>query len=102
MSDLCNLSLFERLTPAYPASEYIPALLDAIFTGTPRPTVWQQALQREAVTRMIFIFKNNSASPVRPVLLQQLKRLGTKLHASAANPHYASLADLIDRALVVK
>ena len=102
MSYLCNPSLFERLTPTYPASEYIPALLDAIFTGAPSPTVWQQALQREAVTRMIFIFKNNSASPVRPVLLQQLKRLSSKLHASAANPHYASLADLIDRALVVK
>ena len=51
---------------------------------------------------LISYFKSKPNRPATGVVLQQLRSLQHLCNARQANPHFAALADMIDRALVVK
>lgn len=103
---MLSTGLLNRLTDTYPASQYVPAVIKALFselaTGK-KPSAYRRALQIRAVKALTAYYpaysgRNESAA----VVLQQLKQLQRKCHAASSQAHYAALADMIDRALVVK
>lgn len=103
---MLSTGLLNRLTDTYPASQYVPAVIKALFselaTGK-QPSAYRRALQIRAVKALTAYYpaysgRNESAA----VVLQQLKQLQRNCHAASSQAHYAALADMIDRALVVK
>jgi len=98
-------TILNRLTATYPAEDYLPTMVKALFseaqTGA-KPSPYRQALQREAVSRLISYFSSNRDTAAYAVVLSQLKKLQTQLHAASGIAHFAALADVIDRALVIK
>lgn len=102
---MVSAKLLERLTDTYPASEYLPDLTQSLFsearTGS-KPSEYRCALQRTVATALIDRFKNGKGAAYYPVVLEQLLHLQRQCHAASSQPHFAALADLIDRALAIK
>ena len=98
--------LLNRLTETYPASQYVPAVINALFSElatSKQPSAYRRALQMSAVKALTSYYPAYSGrSESAAVVLQQLKQLQRKCHAASSQVHYAALADMIDRALVVK
>lgn len=105
MNNMLSSALLDRLTRTYPATDYLPAVVDDLFAEARSrrlPSEYRQTLQRVAVNQLVNYFNSRKDGQAFPAVLQQLRRLQTQLHAAAAVPHFAALADKIDRALVVK
>lgn len=106
VNSMLSTGLLNRLTDTYPASQYVPAVINALFselaTGK-QPSAYRRALQMSAVKALTSYYPAYSGrSESAAVVLQQLKQLQRKCHAASSQAHYAALADMIDRALVVK
>lgn len=102
VSSMVEDHLINRLTSTYPVNDYLPALVKAVFASTDAKDSYSQALQRTVVEELISYFKSKPNRPATGVVLQQLRSLQHLCNARQANPHFAVLADMIDRALVVK
>lgn len=106
VSSMLSTGLLNRLTETYPASQYVPAVINALFselTTSKQPSAYRRALQMSAVKALTSYYPAYSGrSESAAVVLQQLKQLQRKCHAASSQVHYAALADMIDRALVVK
>lgn len=106
MSYILSPSVISRLTATYPASEYVPSIINSLFSEAQSgaaPSTYRMALQRRAVTELIDYYKNYSGrTDAAGVVLQQLKHLQRVCHSANGNAHFAALADMLDRALVVK
>ena len=102
VSSMVEDHLINRLTSTYPVNDYLPALVKAVFASTDAKDSYSQALQRTVVEELISYFKSKPNRPATGVVLQQLRSLQHLCNARQANPHFAALADMIDRALVVK
>lgn len=106
VSSMLSTGLLNRLTETYPASQYVPAVINALFSElatSKQPSAYRRALQMSAVKALTSYYPAYSGrSESAAVVLQQLKQLQRKCHAASSHAHYAALADMIDRALVVK
>ena len=107
VAPLFSSSLLERLTATYPASEYLPTVTKRLFRSlyagsTSEPTSYERTLQRIAVDQLITTFQRGNKSDVYGTVLLQLRQLQKKCSAVPSSAHYAALADMIARALVVK
>lgn len=91
-----------RLTDTYPVEEYLPELVGRLFSRSARLTPYRKALQRNAVRILTECFENERGRVFYPEVLKQLKRIQSLCKASSADAHYAALADMIDRTLVIK
>lgn len=105
VGSMLSVSVLRRLTNTYPADEYLPDLIGRIFTEATtksQPSAYRKSLQRTAVNRLIENFRALQGTSVYPIVYKQMLRLQKLCKAASANAHFASLADLLDRALVVK
>ena len=106
VNSMLSTGLLNRLTETYPASQYVPAVINALFSElatSKQPSAYRRALQMSAVKALTSYYPAYSGrSESAAVVLQQLKQLQRKCHAASSHAHYAALADMIDRALVVK
>lgn len=100
-----------NMTPEYPVSDYLADLTEMLFTelgSGQAATRYRMALQTVYVQNLLGAFTNNDVSwTARPHVLATLKDLQRRLKAARAadsttRAHFASLADAIDRGLVVK
>lgn len=108
---LARLAQLESMTDTYPAPDYLADLTDMLFRETAARaavTAYRQTLQREYVATLAAAFREAAAtSPARAAVLSTLRTLRTRLGSATApdaatRQHYAALADLIDRTLVIK
>lgn len=97
-------TLLNRLTPAFPVSDYLPMLNDRVFASVKNgatPSDYTQSLQREAVKAMLAIYADDYTSQeVRVAVWSELRKLSTQLKAvSSRHAHYALLHDDVQTAL---
>ena len=105
MRGMLSPALLDRLTDTYPIQDYLPAVVSRVFVETRTgklPSAYRQNLQRETVSLLLTYFTSRKEGQSFPIVLQQLRRVRQSLRSVEAMPHYAALADRIDRALVVK
>lgn len=110
VNTLLSAPKLRSLNDEYPVALYLPEVTDLLFaslSGGRAATPYEQALQGQAVKSLISAFTDTGVSPVRSTALDTLQKLQRRLRAAtpadkATQAHYASLADLIQRALVVK
>lgn len=105
MRGMLSPTLLDRLTDTYPVQDYLPAVVSRVFVETRTgklPSAYRQNLQRETVSLLLTYFTSRKEGQSFPIVLQQLHRIRQSLRSVEAMPHYAALADKIDRALVVK
>lgn len=105
VASMLSDGVLDRLRPVYPAEEYLPEVVTRIFTeaaSAQKPSAYRMELQKSAVTALVSYFKTNKSGKAYATVLQQLRRLQRLCNAASAQPHFAALADTIDRALVVK
>lgn len=105
VASMLSEGVLDRLRPVYPAEEYLPEVVTRIFseaTSAQKPTAYRMELQKSAVSALVSYFKTNKSGKAYATVLQQLRRLQRVCNAASAQPHFAALADTIDRALVVK
>ena len=107
------LGLMGGLNPEYPIGEYLPDLTKRVFTQADlrgRLTDYRRAMQGTYVATLISSLERSGAdSTTRPYVLAALQQLKTQTATGArtggdapTRAHYASLNDLIVRALTVK
>lgn len=105
VGSMTSYTLLERLTATYPAERYLGALASELFSEAGKgmsPTPYRMTLQNTAVQNLIDYFQNGKNVQVRTAVHAALRGLQRKAHAASATPFYATLADQLDRALVVK
>ena len=105
ISGMLSSSMLNRLTETYPASEYVPTVVRSLFselTSGTKPSAYRRALQSKAVNVLVEYYQSNRGNEAASIVLSQLKQLQRQAHAASSQPHYAALADIIDRALVIK
>lgn len=103
--NMVSASLISRLTSTYPAEDYLATLVDNLFTEArtqQKPSSYRAALQRTAVEGLTNYYASNRNSEQTAIVLYQLRKLQRLFHAAQSQPHFAALADVVDRALVVK
>ena len=103
--NMVSASLINRLTSTYPAEDYLATLVDNLFTEArtqQKPSSYRAALQRTAVEGLTNYYASNRNSEQTAIVLYQLRKLQRLFHAAQSQPHFAALADVVDRALVVK
>lgn len=105
VSSMVSGLLLKRLTATYPVSDYLPAVIKKLFvearTGKTLSS-YRAALQRQVVVDLTNYYTNNRGDEVSAEVLTQLRALQRICRAAQAKPHYAALADIIDRALAIK
>lgn len=101
LGSMLSSNVLERLTATYPPEDYLSAVIRSVFGGASL-TPYRRNLQREAVADLIEYFNTRKEGRAFPVVLQQLRLLQRQFHAAGEQPHFAALADKVDRALVVK
>lgn len=109
LADADNLA---RLNSELPADELLPEITRRLFApmgGSKAALRYRRSLQAYYVELMInnFTHRSKTYSSFRPAVLQELRNLqrivqGTPASDTVTRNHYASLADAISRALVVK
>ncbi len=102
---MLSQKVLDRLRPVYPADEYLPDVVSRLFSEASsgsKPTLYRMQLQKTAVNSLVSYFTGAKGGKARATVLAQLKRLQRMCKAASAQPHFAALADTIDRALVVK
>lgn len=104
LGSMLSSAVLDRMTPTYPVDEYLPRVYDYLFSevsNNAQPSSYRKALQRYAVSRLLSIFNTSQQKPYYPVVLKQLKMLQTRFKAASGQPHFAALADLIERDLAI-
>ena len=105
LANMLSVRVLNRLTTTYPVEEYLPALLQNLFaeakSGT-KPSVYRSEMQRVAVQSLIVYFQQQKRGKAYPEVLAQLRLLQRQCNATDSQPHFAALADLINRALAIK
>jgi len=100
-----------NMTPEYPVADYLADMTGMLFTELDNGQAagrYRMALQTVYVQRLLENFGNATIQwTARPYVLATLRDLQRRLKAartadSATRAHFVSLADAIDRALVVK
>ncbi len=99
-----------RLTPEYPAADYLNDLCKMFFneaTSGAKVSEYRKALQRQLINQLCSNFKNAStASSLRAPMLSVLRQLQRQLRNAGGNAdskaHFAALAHTIDEALAIK
>ncbi len=98
-------SVINRLTSTYPVEDFLKALVNDVFkeakSGS-KPSAYRAALQRKAVECLTNYYTDYRGNEQSAVVLQQLKNIQRWCHAAVSQAHYAALADVIDRALIIK
>ena len=105
MNVLSSSSMLNRLTSTYPVSDYLPALVKNTFTELStgaKPSSYRMAMQRTLVDNLIDYYTSNKTAAASGVVLQQLRKLQRMCRTAESSAHFASLSDVINRALVVK
>lgn len=104
VAQLLSKPMINRLTDTYPAEEYIPEIVGYIFrtVQSSSASAYDKALQREAVGSLTEYIDTEYDKPSYGIVLQQLKKLQARCHSASGNAHCVGLADIIDRALVIK
>lgn len=105
LANMLSTRVLNRLTDTYPVADYLPALLQQLFAEAKsgvRPSVYRGEMQRVAVQSLIAYFQQQKRGKAYPEVLAQLRNLQRQCRAAAAQPHFAALADQIDRVLVIK
>lgn len=103
--NMVSRTVLGRLTSTYPVEQYLPDVVGRIFkeaTTRTTPSAYRKTIQREVVNQLISHFKGGNQYDYYPIVLQQLRRLQRLCHTASSDPHFAALADQIDRALVIK
>ena len=111
MNRLFSAASLERLTATYPLSDVLSDVERMLFSelrSGKAVTSYRQALQRSYIGALTTYF--TTAAPTKAAradVLYALRRLHKRLAAGggvnqATRSHFAALADLIDRALVIK
>lgn len=104
LGSMLSSAVLDRMTATYPVDEYLPRVYDYLFSevsNNAQPSSYRKALQRYAVSRLLSIFNMSQQKPYYPVVLKQLKMLQTRFKAASGQPHFAALADLIERDLAI-
>ena len=105
LANMLSARVLNRLTTTYPVEEYLPALLQNLFaeakSGT-KPSVYRSEMQRVAVQSLIVYYQQQKRGKAYPEVLAQLRLLQRQCNATDSQPHFAALADLINRALAIK
>lgn len=104
LGSMLSSAVLDRMTPTYSVDEYLPRVYDYLFSevsNNAQPSSYRKALQRYAVSRLLSIFNTSQQKPYYPVVLKQLKMLQTRFKAASGQPHFAALADLIERDLAI-
>lgn len=104
LGSMLSSAVLDRMTATYPVDEYLPRVYDYLFSevsNNAQPSSYRKALQRYAVSRLLSIFNTSQQKPYYPVVLKQLKMLQTRFKAASGQPHFAALADLIERDLAI-
>lgn len=104
VSRMLSKSKINTLTDTYPAEEYVPEVVGYIFRNVQSASCssYDKALQRQAVESLIGYLETESDKASYGLVLQELKKLQRRCHAASGNAHCLGLADMIDRALVIK
>lgn len=105
LGSMLSSAVLDRMTPTYSVDEYLPRVYDYLFSevsNNAHPSSYRKALQRYAVSRLLSIFNTSQQKPYYPVVLKQLKMLQTRFKAASGQPHFAALADLIERDLAIE
>ena len=113
LSRLTDSYLLNNMNTEYSVYEYLKDLTSMLFSGTDmrsRMSGYRMALQASFVRTLVLAFETNPRNAAcRPAVLQTLRTLRDfTSRASAAAPdgesraHYASLNDVLQRALLVK
>lgn len=104
LGSMLSSAVLDRMTATYPVDEYLPRVYDYLFSevsNNAQPSSYRKVLQRYAVSRLLSIFNTSQQKPYYPVVLKQLKMLQTRFKAASGQPHFAALADLIERDLAI-
>lgn len=104
LNSMLSNVLLDRMTATYPVDEYLPRVYGYLFSevsNEANPSSYRKALQRYAVSKLLSLFKSGQQKPYYPVVLKQLKALQTKFKLASNQPHFAALADLIQRDLAI-
>lgn len=104
LGSMLSSAVLDRMTPTYSVDEYLPRVYDYLFSevsNNAQPSSYRKALQRYAVSRLLSIFNTSQQKPYYPVVLKQLKMLQTRFKTASGQPHFAALADLIERDLAI-
>lgn len=104
LGSMLSSAVLDRMTATYLVDEYLPRVYDYLFSevsNNAQPSSYRKALQRYAVSRLLSIFNTSQQKPYYPVVLKQLKMLQTRFKAASGQPHFAALADLIERDLAI-
>ena len=104
LGSMLSSAVLDRMTATYPVDEYLPRVYDYLFSevsNNAQPSSYRKALQRYAVSRLLSIFNTSQQKPYYPVVMKQLKMLQTRFKAASGQPHFAALADLIERDLAI-
>lgn len=104
LGSMLSSAVLDRMTATYPVDEYLPRVYDYLFSevsNNAQPSSYRKALQRYAVSRLLSIFNTSQQKPYYPVVLKRLKMLQTRFKAASGQPHFAALADLIERDLAI-
>lgn len=104
LGSMLSSAVLDRMTATYPVDEYLPRVYDYLFSevsNNAQPSSYRKALQRYAVSRLLSIFNTSQQKTYYPVVLKQLKMLQTRFKAASGQPHFAALADLIERDLAI-
>ena len=107
IASLAASATLARLNKEYPISEFLPDLTKMVFCNLYKSRAlneYHEAIQNEYVDILIKDLKDASTdAKVRGAVLKTLKDVRRKIQPlEASSAHYANLADLIDRALVIK
>lgn len=105
LGSMLSSAVLDRMTPTYSVDEYLPRVYDYLFSevsNNAHPSSYRKALQRYAVSRLLSIFNTSQQKPYYPVVLKQFKMLQTRFKAASGQPHFAALADLIERDLAIE
>ena len=105
VSSMLSVGVLNRLTSTYPVEEYLPDVMERIFAeavNKTNPSSYRKAIQRTAISRLIEAFRQTHQSSIYPIVYKELVHLQKVCKSASSNPHFAALADVIDRALVIK
>lgn len=105
VGSMLSVEVLDRLRSVYPAEDYLPEVVTRLFTEATTgqtPADYRKELQKSAVNALVSYFSSNKGGKAYATVLQQLRRIQRMCHTASALPHFAALADTIDRALVVK
>lgn len=104
LNSMLSVKVLDRMTATYPVDEYLPRIYAYLFSEVgnySHPSSYRKALQRNAVTTLLNLFRAGKQKPYYPVIFKQLKALQVRLKSASEHPHFAALSDMIERDLAI-